>query len=316
MADSWKSKERSFSYYESIYRAGRGLTRRAQGSLALAVLEFYYDGKEPTDLPRDAKNVFEGLRYRIQRARSVSKTRGGSGSDGNSSDTTGQHNGYPQGTDLTTDTVAEYEHIQVPAETHFPPAEVPTEEPNDSMGFGIGAGSGVGSGIGQHNVGLPAGNPDPPLKNRTIEEKEEAVFNALGEDAASYDYGISRWVDRYHRAGWVDQNGDDMDELVTDERVPRWLCMIRGYFRGMKKKAGDSRQGTPNPIQQHVISWEGVAHHPCACHRDNCGGPAFWFTNEADKTNYIHCDGCGETYTVASTYGEAGRTYSRISEIA
>ena len=235
-------RERSFALYESVFRASAHLSRRARGAYLLALAEFFFDGVQPHDLPRDAANVFKGVEYRIQRARSRASEGSGSQADGQGEPSGPLPNVYQQPTDAAAGSVEGGRDMPSPAKTTDPHTDVHTHE--HATGWGWGLGGGLGS--GQHNAGFSAENAHP-LSSLTFEEKLEAAEKfVIDRDFAAictaYD-ALEKWVERWHENGWVDAHGDSMDapirSKVTGETLPRWAVMLEGYALGMEERAGD-----------------------------------------------------------------------------
>lgn len=244
------AREPSFALYESVFRASAHLSRRARGAYLLALCEYYFDGvqptfgeKKPTDLPRDAMNVFRGVEYRIQRARLKASEGSGSQGDGQSEPSGPLPNAYQQPTDAVAGPVGDGQNMPSPAQTTSPHADVHTDEHTTGWGWGLGGGLGLGQ---KHNVALST-ERGHPLSSLPFEEKLEAAEKfVIDRDYAaictSYD-ALEKWVERWHENGWVDAHGDSMDapirSKVTGETLPRWAVMLEGYALGMEERAGD-----------------------------------------------------------------------------
>lgn len=236
------SRERSFALYASVYRASEHLSRRARGAYLLALAEYFFDGAQPHDLPRDAANVFKGVEYRIQRARSRANEVSGSLSDGQSEPSEPLPSGYQQPTDAVTGSVEGWQNVPSPAQTSNTNTDVHTDEHTTGWGWGLGGGLGLGP---KDNVAFSSENGHP-LSSLSYEEKLEAAEKlVIDRDYAAictaYD-ALEKWVERWHENGWVDANGDSMDapirSKVTGETLPRWAVMLEGYALGMEEKAG------------------------------------------------------------------------------
>lgn len=237
------ARERSFALYESVFRASAHLSRRARGAYLLALAEYFFDGVQPHDLPRDAANVFRGVEYRIQRARSRASEGSGSQGDVQSEPSEPPPNGHPQPTDAVAGSVEVGQNMSSPAQTTNAHADVHTDEHTTGWGRGLGGGLGLGQ---KHNVAFSA-ERGHPLSSLPLEEKLEVaegfvIDREYAAMCASFD-ALEKWVERWHRNGWVDTNGDSMDasvrSKVTGEVVPRWCVMLEGYALGMEKRAGD-----------------------------------------------------------------------------
>lgn len=244
------AREKSFALYESVFRASAHLSRRARGAYLLALCECYFDGvqptfgeKKPTDLPRDAMNVFRGVEYRIQRARSKANEGSGSQGDGQDEPSGPLPSAYQQPTDAVAGSVEGGQNVPSPAKTTNTNADVHADEHTTGWGWGLGGGLGLGQ---EHNVALSA-ERGHPLSSLPFEEKLEAAERfVIDRDYAAictaYD-ALERWVERWHGNGWVDAHGDSMDapirSKVTGETLPRWAVMLEGYALGMEERAGD-----------------------------------------------------------------------------
>ena len=231
------ARERSFALYESVYRASAHLSRRARGAYLLALAEFYFDDKEPTDLPRDAANVFRGVEYRIQRARSKANEDSGLQGEGQSEPSEPLPHGYPRPTDSVAESVEGGQNMSSPAQTTNPHTDVHADEHTTGWGWGLGLGQ-------KHNVAF-SGENGHPLSSLPFEEKLEAVEKfVIDRDFAAictaYD-ALERWVERWHENGWADANGDSMDtpicSKVTGEKMPRWAVMLEGFAMAMDRRA-------------------------------------------------------------------------------
>lgn len=240
-------RERSFALYESVYRASAHLSRRARGAYLLALAEYYFDDKDPTDLPRDAANVFRGVEYRIMRARSRANEGSGSQGDGQGEPSEPLPNAYPQPTDSVAVPVEGWQNAPSPAQTYNTNTDVHTDGHTTGWGWGLGGGLGLGQ---KHNVTFSA-ERGHPLSSLPYEEKLEAAEKfVIDRDYAAmctaYD-ALEKWVERWHGNGWVDANGDSMDapirSKVTGEMLPRWAVMLEAYALGMEEKAEGGYEG-------------------------------------------------------------------------
>lgn len=237
------ARERSFALYESVFRASAHLSRRARGAYLLALCEYYFDGVQPNDLPRDAMNVFRGVEYRIQRARSKASEGSDSQADDQSEPSEPLPNVYQQPTDAVAWSVADGQKLPSPAQMLNSHTDVHTDEHPTGWGWGLGWGLGGGQ---EHNVAFSA-ERGHPLSSLPFEEKLEAAEKfVIDRDYAAictaYD-ALEKWVERWHENGWVDAHGDSMDapirSKVTGETLPRWAVMLEGYALGIEERAGD-----------------------------------------------------------------------------
>lgn len=239
------AREPSFSLYESVYRASAHLSRRARGAFLLALAEYYFDGVEPHDLPRDALNVYRGVEYRILRARSRANEGSDSQANGQREPSEPLPNGYAQPTDTVAGSVADEQHMPSPAKTPESHADVHT----DAHTTGWGWGSGVGLGGGKDNVAFSNENGHP-LSSLSYEEKlEVAEAFVEGRDFAAIctaTEALERWVSKWHYNGWLDKDNRPMDEAITSrvtgERLPRWAVMLEAYALGMEERADNGYQ--------------------------------------------------------------------------
>lgn len=238
--------EPSFSLYESVFRASVNLSRRARGAYLLALAEYYFDGIEPHDLPRDAMNVYRGVEYRILRARSKSREGSDSHADGQREPSEPLPNGYAQPTDTIAGSVADVQDIPSPAQTLRTHTEVNTNEHE----AGWGGGSGTGCGVGKANVGFTDENSHhmsslPPLSCLPFKKKmvvaEEFITDREFNAICTSNDALERWVCKWHKRAWRDKDSRDMDEIVTsqytDEKMPRWAVMLEAYALAMEERA-------------------------------------------------------------------------------
>lgn len=278
------AREPSLAVYRSVFRATEHLSRRARGAFLLALCEFYFDGVEPHDLPRDAMNVWRGVEYRIQRARAkANATDGEPLPDGQRTSSEPLPNAYPEPTDSVAGSIEDIENVSIPAETS--PAHADVDADAHAEGWGLGCGRGLGRGHSNSNVRFPSGETNPlPLRDKGYEEKVDAVY-AYAEskefDAITLaNSAIEDWVTQWSDNRWLDVNGQSLDAMVTPkdggERVPRWQNMFRAYALGAEAKARGEEAAT---------IW-----HDGKCHK--CGGHAQW--RMGGDGVLFRCGSCGE----------------------
>ena len=280
-------RERSFCLYESVFRASGHLSRRARGAFLVSLAEYYFDGKEPSDLPRDAMNVWRGVEYRISRARTkANATDSEPLPDAYRTPSEPLPNAYAESTASVAGSVEDTENM--PSTAEILPAHADVDTDAHAEGWGLGCGGGLGRGHSNNKVRFPSGETNPlPLKDRSYEERVDSVYRyaeSMEFDAITLaNEAIEDWVAQWSDNGWLDVNGQSLDTMVTPrdggEKIPRWQNMFRAYALGAEAKARG---------EEHPESW-----HASRCRR--CGGEARWSLRGSDVVT--RCKECGEYVT-------------------
>lgn len=300
--------EPAFTLYRSIFDAGRGLTRRSQGALLLALCEFYFEGREPQRLPRDAAFVFAGVRHRVERARSTAIAKGAliAGEIGSSQSelnaceagTERVRDGYTAATEpvqRTYNGVTESVNAPVdareidalPAETLVAHPDVHADVHADSTGTGTGMSMGTGSKV-QGAAKLAAQHIEP----RT--DDLEQVIEVVGDYILDRDLDSSvtaaalEWARQWFGKGWRDGHGCDMNAEIHDgsgELRPRWQLMLDKFVESVESKS------------QRAWDCETDAQElgrPTKCRE--CGEVAYYQLTDTGTTT--NCPHCGTRYEI------------------
>lgn len=125
-------KERYHALRESIYYSADILSERARGQFFCALHDYYFRGKEPENLPKMARVLFEGTRHRISRARSVALAKQSTKGPRPVADYEDRYDQYEDyydqyGYSDDSDGVADYGFNYVPAETRPAHTDVHTD---------------------------------------------------------------------------------------------------------------------------------------------------------------------------------------------
>lgn len=293
--------EPAFTLYRSIFDAGRGLTRRSQGALLLALAEFYFEGREPQRLPRDAAFVFAGVRHRIERARSTAISKG-SLSAGESGSGKSEPNAYATDTEpLREEYAAATGPVQrtysgvtesvkaavdehgigaLPAETLAAHPDVHADVHADSTGTGTSTSMGMGS--KEQGAAIPAAQQIEPAED--LEQAIEVVGDyILDRDLdSSVTAAALEWATEWHGKGWRDTHGCDMSAEIHDgsgELRPRWQVMLDGFIDSIASKSQRAWDCDTDTQEQG---------HPTQCRE--CGEVAYYqLTDRGTTTNCPHC---------------------------